>query len=102
MLRGLAFQILEAYLVLDMAVAGFASRTGLRCPDQQFPTNLMITSNQRPNPCCHILRWDNEPLEFLRNPVYKEEVEYILMTKMKNFTAAGHEKQQIRSDQTAY
>ncbi len=33
MLQQLEFEVLEVYRVLDMAVAGFASRTGLVCPD---------------------------------------------------------------------
>ncbi len=33
MLQELEFQVLEVYRVLDMAVAGFASRTGLACPE---------------------------------------------------------------------
>ncbi|TKB26896.1 hypothetical protein FCL47_06855 [Desulfopila sp. IMCC35006] len=33
MLQQLEFEVLEVYRVLDMAVAQFASRTGLSCPD---------------------------------------------------------------------
>ncbi len=33
MLRELAFQVLEVYNVVDMAVAGFAVRTEFRCPE---------------------------------------------------------------------
>jgi Fe-S-cluster containining protein len=33
MLHGLEFQVLEVYRELDAAVAGFAARTGLSCPD---------------------------------------------------------------------
>lgn len=33
MLRELAFQVVEVYRILDRAVAGFAARTGLCCPD---------------------------------------------------------------------